>query len=83
MDGVMSESFTLQSMIRGPASLSQSSPPVPLVQLSLPYWQLRCWKQVPPLIADHRAMVILVMYQRAFQSDRDRFLVSTNIIIHT
>ena len=50
MEGVTSESFTLQSVIRGPASLSRSSPPAPLGRLSLLYCQLRCRKQVPPLI---------------------------------
>ena len=40
-------------------SLSQSSsPPAPLGRLSPLYWQPRCWKQVPSLIADHRAVVI-------------------------
>ena len=30
-----------------------------VVWLSWLYWQLRCWKQVPPLIADYWAVLIL------------------------
>ena len=68
----MSVSYTLESMILSnlrllfgsavkwsyapaPAFLSRSSPVVWLSQL---YWQLQCWKPVPALIVNHRAVVV-------------------------
>ena len=70
--GVMSVSYTLESMILSnlsllfssavnwsyaptPAFLSRSSP---VVWLSWLYWQLHCWKPVPALIVNHRAVVV-------------------------
>ena len=70
--GVMSVSYTFESMILSnlrllfgsaviwsyapaPAFLSRSSP---VVWLSRLYWQLQCWKPVPALIANHRAVVV-------------------------
>ena len=70
--GIMSVSYTLESMILSnfrllfgsavewsyapaPAFLSRSSPVVWLSQL---YWQLQCWKPVPALIVNHRAVVV-------------------------
>ena len=70
--GVMSVNYTLESMIvtnlrllfgsvvkwsyaPAPAFLSRSSPVVWLSQL---YWQLQCWKPVPALIVNHRAVVV-------------------------
>ena len=38
-----------------PAFLSRS---LPVVWLSRLYWQLQCWKPVPALIANHRAVVV-------------------------
>ena len=50
--GVMSVSYTLESMILSNLSLLFSSAVVWL------YWQLHCWKPVPALIVNHRAVVV-------------------------
>ena len=67
--GIMSVSYTLESMILSNLSLLFSSavnwsyaPAPAFLSLSSPvvwlYWQLHCWKPVPALIVSHRAVVV-------------------------
>ena len=70
--GVMSVSYTLESMILSNLRLlfgsavkwSYAPAPAflsrssPVVWLSQLYWQLQCWNPVPALIVNHRAVVV-------------------------